>query len=106
MKAIYIADDGTQFDSSEDCELYEWHLDHPHLKTIHAFDRVGNELFELELDETYGQTEKLIVPTDRAAEDLQALGDWAGFVAYCSVLHAGTWVYSEEKEVFVCQNDP
>ena len=97
MKIIYIADDGKQFNNEFDCEHYEWLLNHPNLKYIKIYDEKDELIEDVLSDDAYNYAQKIIVPTDLAAKELQ---DWAVYAGYCYFEHittAGTWIY-EEKE--------
>lgn len=97
MRTVYIADDGTQFDDEFECEDYEWKLNHPHLKDVRCYDKDGNELKNIFSENTYGYSQKIIVPTDEAARDLQELSKYTGYCYYGHIAESGTWVYKERN---------
>jgi hypothetical protein len=101
MRIIYIADDGTQFDDEWSCRDYEWKLNHPHLKEIHAFDKDGKEFENIFAEDTYNYSEKIIVETDIAAKELQELGQYTGYCSYEDIDKAGEWRYDSKQERFV-----
>lgn len=103
MKIIYIADDGTQFDDETDCEDYEWKLYHPHLKDVRVFDKDGNEFTNIFEEDTYNYSEKVIVPTDEAAKELQDLADYTGYCYYSHINKAGTWIFDNVQERFAME---
>jgi hypothetical protein len=101
MKIIYIADDGSLFDNEYDCEAYEWKLNHPHLKDIHAFDKDGNEFADIFSEDTYNYSEKIIVSSEEAAKDMRDLAKYTGYCAYEYIDAVGEWVFDARKERFV-----
>ena len=101
MKTIYIADDGTQFDDKYECEDYEWQLNHPYLKDVHAFDKDGNEFEDIFSEDTYNYSAKIIVTSDEGLKDLQALTDYAGYCCYGYIDRVGEWEFDDHKECFV-----
>lgn len=101
MKIIYIADDGTQFDNEFDCEDYEWKLNHPHLKEVHAFDKDGNEFKNIFAEDTYNYSARIVVESDSAAKELQELADYTGYCYYEQIEKAGEWYFDEKQERFV-----
>lgn len=96
MKIIYLADDGTEFDDEFECEHYEWILNHPHLKDVCCYDKDGNELKDIMVEYTYDYSEKIVVPTDEAAKDLQELADYTGYSYYAHITESGTWIFENE----------
>ena len=101
MKTIYIAYDGTQFNDEYACEDYEWKLDHPHLKDVHIFDKDGSEFEDIFSEDTYSYSDKIVVTSIEAVNDLQELSIYTGYCCYKSIDKVGTWKYDEEKERFV-----
>ena len=101
MKVVYIADDGMEFDDEFECRDYEWKLIHSHLKTVRFFDENDMELENIFLEETYWHTEKIIVPTDEAAKDLQELAGYTGYCSYGDITEAGIWIYDNDNSHFV-----
>lgn len=101
MKTIYIADDGTKFDDQYDCEDYEWRLNHPYLKDVHAFDKDGNELKNIFSEDTYNYSAKIIVTSDEGLKDLQALADYMGYCYYRHIDGIGEWIFDNHKECFL-----
>jgi len=99
MKIEYIADDGARFDDEYECLEYEWKLEHPHLKDVAFFDKDGNNLDDMMSLDTYGETEKIIVLTQEAANDLMELGDYTGHCAYQDVNSPGTWVFNDDPYI-------
>lgn len=101
MRIIYIADDGTQFDNEVDCEDYEWKLDHPHLKDVRIYDKNGIEFTDVFSEDAYSHSAKVVVSTDDAAKDFQALAEYTGYCCYDQIKMAGEWRFDETKEQFV-----
>ena len=101
MKILYIADDGKKFDDEFDCIHYEWEQQHIELKKIKFLDKNNNELEDFFSDDTYSKAERIIVPSQKAADELVELGDYTGFCCYQSVKTAGEWVFDYTKEDFV-----
>lgn len=95
MRIIYIADDGKKFDDQFECEHYEWLLNHPHLKDIKCYDKDGNKFEDIMADDTYNYCYKIIVPTDKAAKELNDLAKYTGYCYYSHITEAGTWIYEE-----------
>ena len=104
MKIIYIAEDGTQFDDESDCEHYEWKLNHPNLRDVHAFDSDGNEFEDIFSEDTYNHSATILVETDAAAKDMRELAEYTGYDYYEHITGSGIWTYDEKQERFVtCQ---
>ena len=96
MRVLYIADDGTEFDDSWDCEDYEWRQNHKALNSITFLDENNNVLNDPMSDETYNSAETIIVPTDEAAKELRELGEYAGWF-YDSITSAGVWMFTGDS---------
>lgn len=96
MRVVYIADDGKEFDDRFICEHYEWMLNHQNLKYIKIYDNRTGELFDdIMTEDAYNYSDKVIVPTDLAAKELQ---DWAVYSGYCcfkDITESGIWEYKE-----------
>lgn len=94
MKVLYIADDGTQFDDEWDCRDYEFRkgLD---LDDIEMYDKDGNRLDPM-TEETYYAVMRIVIKTEKAAEDLAKIEKYTGFIAYADVDAPGVWVYDQE----------
>jgi hypothetical protein len=101
MRAIYIADDGTQFDDRFDCEDYEWKLNHPHLKDVHIFDKDGNKFDNVFSEDAYNYSDKIVVTSNGAVKDLHDLANYTGYCYYEHVNEVGEWRFDETKEKFV-----
>lgn len=101
MKIIYVADDGKTFDNGFDCEMYEWSLEHPNLKDILCYDKDNERLCDIFAEDTYYKVEKIIVPNDNTAKELQALGKYMGFSLYEFITESGEWIYDIDKQKFV-----
>lgn len=96
MRVVYIADDGKEFDEQFACEHYEWLMNHPNLKYVKCYDKDGNEFEDIMSDETYNYSEKIVVPTDFAARELQDLAKYTGYCYYSHITESGVWVFKEE----------
>lgn len=96
MRVLYIADDGKEFDNEFDCKDHEWMLNHPNLKYIKIYNKY-DELFDDVLSEdAYNYGEKIVVPTDLAAKELQEWADYSGYCCFGDITSAGTWVFEEK----------
>lgn len=101
MKILYIADDGTQFDTEFDCEYYEWKLNHPHLKDIQVFDKDGNKFENIFDEDTYNYSDRIVVSNEAAVNDIQDLADYTGYCYYKHIDKPGEWYFDNTKERFV-----
>lgn len=101
MKVIYIADDGKQFDDEFACEDYEWMLNNPHINDIIFYDKDSNELKEIFLEDTYLETEKVVVPNEEAVKALYEFTRRTGFCCYYDITEVGIWIFKEDEEGFV-----
>ena len=101
MKIIYVADDGKKFDNGFDCEMYEWKLDHPSLQDVRCYNKNNEKLNDIFAENTYYDVDKIIIPNDNVAKELQALGRYMGFSLYEFITESGEWVYDENKQKFV-----
>lgn len=104
MKTIYVADDGKSFDNEFDCEMYEFILNHPHLKDVHIYNDYGVEREDLLSDETYFCADTIIVSTQDALNDLHSLAKYMGHLSYEDIDSIGRWVYNQRQETFVKVN--
>lgn len=105
MRILYIADDGSYFDNEYDCEAYEFRLNHPHLKDVHIFDKDGTEFEDVFSDDAYNYSAKIVVTSEAALKDLQALEHYTGYCCYSDIVQIGTWVWDERKERFVMEEE-
>lgn len=96
MRVVYIADDGKEFDDEFECKHHEWMLNHPNLKYIKIYNEDDELIEDVLSEDAYNYGNKVIVPNDLAAKELQ---DWAKYSGYCYFEHiekAGTWVFKEK----------
>jgi hypothetical protein len=105
MRIVYIADDGKEFDDEYKCKEYEWCLHHPNLQYVRIYDADGIELNDFFSEDTYGYSDKIVVPTDFAAKELQDLAEYTGYCYYAHITEAGTWVFDEEAERFIKESE-
>lgn len=96
MRIVYVSDDGIKFDDEFECQDYEWRMQHPYLKDVQFLDENGDLLEDVFSEETYGKTEKIIVLTQEAVNDLIALGEYTGFCCYRDVTHPGIWKFNPD----------
>lgn len=101
MKIIYIADDGKEFNDEIACAYYEWILKHPALREVKVYNKDNEELFDLLEQNTYEYAQKIIVPTDVAARQLQDLADFTGYCYYEQIVEKGIWEFKQDVESFV-----
>lgn len=101
MRVIYVADDGTEFSDEFECEDYEWKIKHPHLNDVCLYDANNNQLTNLFDEETYFNTEKIVVPNDFAAADLREFAKYTGYCGYSSIISKGIWVFDNSRSKFV-----
>lgn len=94
MKVIYIADDGTEFNDECDCEQYEWLQSHKDLEKVLFYNSNGIQHKNYFSQDDYDTTDKIIVQTDSALNDLKCLADYTGFCSYGDITSCGTWVFS------------
>lgn len=95
MITIYIAENGKPFDCAWDCEIYEWKLHHKRLDDVKIFDKDGNELKDISLDDTYNDAYKVIVPDEEAAEQVHDAAEYYGWCSMETIDAPGTWGYRE-----------
>ena len=101
MTILYVADDGKQFDNEDDCLHYEWtNLKHPSLKDVKMYDGNGKLLEDIFSEDTYGCCMEIIVPTDKAAEDMKALAKYTGHCYYAHITESGVWKYNDDEHCF------
>lgn len=101
MRTVYIADDGKQFDDEFDCNAYEFALRHPHLKDVHIFNKAGEELTDLAAEYTYNNSERIVVASEAAVNDLHALADYTGYCYYKHINAVGEWRFDDDISEFV-----
>lgn len=100
MKIIYITDDGIQFDNKQDCLDHEWELEHPHLKDVQIFDKNNNKLENVFAENTYHNSETIVIPNNEALKDFQAFVEYTGHCAYENINQVGKWKFDTHKEMF------
>ena len=93
MRTLYIADDGKEFDNEFECEHYEWILNHPNLKYIKCYNEDGELFDDIMDDDTYNYSQKIVVPTNLAAKELQDLAEYTGFCYYAHITDSGIWEF-------------
>lgn len=92
MRAIYEADDGTQFSDKFECIHYEWKIYHPHLKEILFFDKDNNLITEdIFSEKHYNKVYKIIIPSTNAIKDFHDYASYTGFCDYETIHQSGTW---------------
>ena len=101
MKVIYIADDGKEFDNEYDCESYEWKLNHTHLYEICFYDKDGNKLEDPYSEDTYNNSERIVVSTEVAMKELHELAHYTGYCCYYDIIECGEWYFDDKAETFV-----
>lgn len=101
MRIIYVAYDGRVFENGFDCQMHEWKLDHPNLRCVQCYNKNNEELKDIFSENTYYEVEKIIVPNDNTAKELQALGRYMGFSLYEFITESGEWVYDENEQKFI-----
>ena len=101
MKVIYIADDGKEFDNEYDCESYEWKLNHAHLDEICFYDKNGNKLDDVYSEDTYNNSERIVVPNETAMKELQELAHYTGYCCYYDIIECGEWHFDDKVGTFV-----
>ena len=101
MKVIYIANDGKEFDNKYDCENYEWELKHTHLNEICFYDKDGNKLYDAYSEDTYNNAERIVVPNENAAKELQELARYTGYCCYGDITECGEWHFDYKEDTFV-----
>ena len=102
MIIIYKSDDGTLFDNEFDCMKYELSC---LIKTvdIRVYDRKGHRLSNIETDETYQQSHRVVIRTE---EELKVIGRVQEFMGgYWDIDSIGTWIWNDEKDTFVKRSD-
>lgn len=95
MRTIYIADDGKQFDDEIDCIDYEWKLKRNHLSEIEIYDENGRKLENIFLENSYNKSEKVVVKSQEAANDLHDFAKYTGYCEYYKITSPGVWIWNE-----------
>ena len=90
------ADDGKEFDDEFECSHYEWLLNHPNLKDVKCYDKDGNVFEDIMAEHTYNYCQKIVVPTDQCAKELDDLAIYTGYCYYSHITQAGTWMFEEK----------
>lgn len=106
MKVVYMSDDGKTFDNKYDCMDHEWLLYHPNVKYFASF--YDKELWELDdtlSEDTYQNTDMIIVTDDVVISDLHALAEYTGFCNYGDITETGVWKFDKQKGHFVKTDD-
>lgn len=102
MKVVYMSDDGKTFDNKYDCMDYEWLLYHPNVKFFVGFyDKNSKELKNIISEDTYQNTDMVIVTNKAAIADLHALAEYTGFCNYSDIIKSGIWLFNKEKGRFI-----
>lgn len=100
MRAVYIADDGKQFEDEYECERYEFQMSHPNLKTIEFYDEGGEFIDNYMDDEGYCACCKVVVHSNEELDDLHEMADYTGNSSYLDITDVGEWVYDDSIEEF------
>lgn len=114
MRAVFYANDGTEFEDRWDCEAYEDFLEHPGLMRIvfqdEAFEKYQIENYKDILDDSaYLNSWYVNVHNEEEVSDLQWLASAKGWCEWEQIMSPGTWkriVIEETQEgKWVVQND-
>jgi len=100
MIYLYKADDGTIFEDEFECGKYEFDC---FMKTINiiVLDKNGNRLNDIETDETYNKSYKVIISNE---DDLNAILKIREFMGtYLDIDSIGTWVYNDNIDKWICE---
>ena len=106
-KITYIAYDGTEFDNSHDCSMYEFNLCRGSLlKDIIVIDAKGNKISNDLFDEgVYNDFYKIIIPSNYDDEIIKStmkfIIDYTGFFLYENITSKGTWVFKEPDRLIL-----
>lgn len=101
MKAIYVADDGTEFDDQFECEDYEESTKHCNLYDVTFLDSSGKSLklkdrskrlFD-NLPYVYQNCNKIVVHNEEEVVSVQWLADYYGWCCeFEQITSPGTWI--------------
>lgn len=98
MKIIYRADDGKEFDNRDDCENYEWSLEHPDINKVVLFDDIGHKISgSIFSQKVYESAQTVNIPDDKALEDFLIMADFMGFCSYEDIDSPGVWVWNDRE---------
>lgn len=100
MRIVYIADDGTLFNSEFECLDYEWLQKHHHINDIEFYTEDGERVTDIFDESIYQTVEKVIVPNSAALEDLYELVEYTGFYSYGSIEEPGIWIWDSDYYEF------
>lgn len=98
MEIIYVADDGTKFDSESACREYELFLEYPALANFVVYDEDGKEFNDPWSEEAYNFGVIYDVPSEETVEGLRAFAEHSGFSAYADIVEAGKYIFDGKKE--------
>lgn len=105
MKVVYMSDDGEIFDNKYDCMDHEWLLYHSNMKYFVGFyDKNLEELKNVFSEDTYQNTDMVIVTDNIVIADLHALAEYTGFCNYKDITEVGIWKFDKKKGHFVKAN--
>ena len=76
-------------------------LNHTHLNEICFYDKDGNKLDDIYSENTYNNVERIVVPNENAAKELQELARYTGYCCYGDITECGEWQFNYKKETFV-----
>ena len=98
MRILYIAYDGTEFDSQFDCEDYEETKRHQSLYDIDVYDKDGGIIHFTGFDNDwfYHKAERVVLRNDKEVEDILWLAEYTGWCEFEQLTSVGTWVRRQE----------
>ena len=76
-------------------------MNHTHLNEICFYDKDGNKLDDIYSENTYNNAERIVVPNENAAKELQELGRYTGYCCYEHITQSGEWYFNYKKDTFV-----
>lgn len=96
MRIIYEANDGKQFDTSNECEEYEAILAHPSVLNVDFYD-INNTQYKIDKDYffddgVYQRSEKITIHNKQELDDFMWITYECGWFEYDEIVSEGTWV--------------
>ena len=69
------------------------------LKLFNDSDK--NKLYDAYSEDTYNNAERIVVPNENAAKELQELARYTGYCCYEDITECGEWHFDYKKDTFV-----
>lgn len=93
----YIADDGTEFDDEWDCRDYEFRQAFK-FSGIEIYGKHNKRLNDPLSDETYSNSQKIIIHSQDALDILSKIVEYTGFIEWDDIIEPGIWKHKDDGE--------